>query len=815
MRLKQLLGIILPAMAFSLMAAGSVPELAGVRVEPGAGASVITILASGAFTHSEYRPADNLMLVDLAGVSVGQMDAGLHTVSAPGVLSYQLLAYKSAGGEDVARVELHLVPAAVAKVADVNGGVEVRVTAPGAKQAAAPVPVSTHTSRISNISVARSSDGLDIEIQGTGPMTAKTMKLAGPERLVVDIPNSVLAGRMREIPVNTDDVKGVRAARYQSEPPTTRIVVDMAAMHEFEVVPSASGLTVKLKSATARHVAPEPVQPQVHAVVASNQAVAAPAPTAQAKDNQQAAPAISAPENAPAQKAEDLAIVHPVFVPKKKSSEDLKSEGIETSSQSRADEAAAHFAEPVSGSPAVNRPPYGTSATLAANPALVNAALAQQQAQAPASAMASSTGCTGSRFTGEPISVNLKDIDLKDFFRVITEISGLNVVLDPAVKGSLTIVLNDVPWDQALAIVLNNNGLACQLQGNVLRIATRETLRTEAEARKAQLDAEALAIPKQTYERYLSYGHAKDIAPLIKKFLSPRGDVVADERSNALIIEDIPTTMPKIDSLLPLLDRKTPEVEIEARVVAASRNFARDIGTQMGFGFASGNNAIGGNPVSGFDSPIKLTPPPPTPLIQGLTAGTIPLFNNNPASGTSGLSFINNTTNFRLDFVLSMAENRGLAKVLSRPRVVTQNNIEAVIRQGQRIPVVTAAQLGGPPTVTYVDAFLRLTVTPQITAENTIFLKIDVENTTADFSNVNGAQLNPTLDTAQSTTEVLVTDGGTVVIGGVMATTNSVAISQVPVLGSIPMLGNLFKHTLVKTTTNELIFFITPKIIQT
>ena len=166
----------------------------------------------------------------------------------------------------------------------------------------------------------------------------------------------------------------------------------------------------------------------------------------------------------------------------------------------------------------------------------------------------------------------------------------------------------------------------------------------------------------------------------------------------------------------------------------------------------------------------------------------------------------------RLDAVLTMAEKRGLLKILSRPRVVTQNNIQAVVKQGVRVPVVTQSQLNGPSTVTYVDAFLRLTVTPQITVENTIFLNVDVENTTPDFAQQ--VQNNPTLITQQATTQVLVTDGGTIVIGGVIQTTNSITVQQVPLLGSIPWLGNLFKRQAVDSTNQELIFFITPRIVQ-
>jgi type IV pilus assembly protein PilQ len=424
---------------------------------------------------------------------------------------------------------------------------------------------------------------------------------------------------------------------------------------------------------------------------------------------------------------------------------------------------------------------------------------------------------TGPKYTGEPISVNLKDVDLKDFFRLIHEISGLNVVLDPNVKGTLTIVLDDVPWDQALDIVLKNNALARQLDGNVLRIATMETLRKEAEARRAQQEAEALAVDKVTVTRFLSYAHSKDVVPTIKKFLTQRGDVISDDRTNALIISDIPNVMPAIDRLLTQLDRKTQEVEIEARVVAATRSFARDIGTQLGFGWGNGHTAVGGASSVGT-TPTQVNGLNPGYITVGgssTTAGTqIPLFSNLPVtSPTSGLTFINASNNARIDFILTLAESRGLLKILSRPRVVTQNNIQALVRQGVRVPIVTQAQLGGPPTVTYVDAFLRLTVIPQITSEGTIFLNVDVENTTPDFGRT--VQGNPTLITQQATTQVLVTDGGTVVIGGVIQTQNSINVLQVPLLGDIPIFGNLFKRRTVNTSNQELIFFITPRIIQT
>jgi type IV pilus assembly protein PilQ len=639
------------------------------------------------------------------------------------------------------------------------------------------------TTRIGKISVARGSDGLNIEISGSGPMTAKTMKLTHPDRVVVDIPNSVLQGRAREIAVNSSDVKSVRVARYQEG--TTRVVVDMAQMLDFQIAPEGNKLVVRMvESSTAR---PSPLPTRKEVVVTADAAA------------QTAAPAQSTSATMTAAKQDK-----PV-----------------EAARSRSDIAASHFTGAAPALPSINQPPFATHASLAAEPAAINAALQQQQQQAQATTAGTTvsvsspaaSNCTTGRYTGEPFGMNFKDLDLKDFFRLIHEISGLNVVLDPSVKGSVTIVLDDVPWDQALAIVLDNNGLACTLQGNVLRIATLDTMKTEAESRRAQQDAQALAVPKQTITRYLSYGHAKDAAVIVKKFLSARGDVVADDRSNALIIEDIPAVLPKVEELITMLDRKTPEVEIEARVVASTRTFARDIGTQLGLAYGSGNSAVGG---SNGASPIDISNLIPRFITAPGDTKSIPLFSNLGASGpTSGVQFSTATNGFRLDFILTMAESRGLLKILSRPHIVTQNNISALIKQGSRIPVVTQAQLGGPPTVTYVEAFLRLTVIPQITAQNTIFLNVDVENTVPDFSRVSGSQLNPTLNTQQATTQVLVSDGGTVVIGGVIQTQNSVAISQVPLLGSIPFLGNLFKHTNVNTSTAELIFFITPKIIQT
>lgn len=633
--------------------------------------------------------------------------------------------------------------------------------------------------------------GADLVLTTRGQVTPKLSELNSPARLVIDLPNTV-AATAQNIIVAADGIQRVRIGRDGQTPPTTRVVVDLDQACRYEVA-SASDNKVVLRLRTAARAKRE-VKPL--AAETSKQTAKLETSSLPAKQESPSASSM----------ASEFAFIEPSYKPKDETTDSQAPAAIEP--PARAVSAAAKFVE----RPAADLLPTPSAAMQpqSAQPAVNLAAEQRAQMSQPATSV-------GPKYTGEPISVNLKDVDLKDFFRLIHEISGLNVVLDPNVKGSLTIVLDDVPWDQALDIVLKNNDLARQLEGNVLRIATVETLRKEAESRRAQQEAEALAVEKVTVTRFLSYAHSKDVVPTVKQFLSQRGDVISDDRTNALIIQDIPAVIPGLDRLLTQLDRKTQEVEIEARVVAATRSFARDIGTQLGFGWGNGHSAVGGAQTAG-NSPTFVSGLNPNWIVTSGGSSTsgvqIPLFSNlGVTQPTSGITFVNASNNVRIDAVLTMAESRGLLKILSRPRVVTQNNIQALVKQGVRVPVVTQAQLGGPPTVTYVDAFLRLTVIPQITSEGTIFLNVDVENTTPDFSRQ--IQGNPTLVTQQATTQVLVTDGGTVVIGGVIQTQNSINIAQVPLLGSVPYLGNLFKRRSVATSNQELIFFITPRIIQT
>ena len=674
-------------------------------------------------------------------------------------------------------------------------------------------------SQLDRVNVIRDTDAVRVEMKANGAVVPKVSTLDSPARVVVDLPETVMATGQSRIAVGAEGVKAVRIGMDGQSHPTTRIVIDLEKACAYELTPGPAGkliLTLHAKdgAAESKAVAANTAAPASKTTSPFSSRVVDASPAHRA-DMKPAAETASAPTN--------FVMVEPSYQAKAATKPETENDESSEQPTVRAQEAAARFSDktaaellPVSmhAAPQAQSSSGAVGSSTGITPA-VNLA-AEQKAQ-----MAQGQGANaGPRYTGEPISVNLKDVDLKDFFRLIHEISGLNVVLDPNVHGTLTIVLDDVPWDQALDIVLKNNDLARELEGNVLRIATVDTLKKEADARRAQIESEALAVEKVSVSRFLSYAKAKDVIPTVKKFLSQRGDVVADDRTNAVIVSDIPKVIPVIDRMLTQLDRKTQEVEIEARVVAATRQFARDIGTQFGFGWGNaatslgGTSAVGTSPIGVFGGPPTLYPIVGTTAPTGTTLNQIPLFSNLAVTqASSGLGFQTTSGSVRIDAILTMAESRGLLKVLSRPRVVTQNNIQALVKQGVRVPIVTQAQLGGPPTVTYVDAFLRLTVTPQITSENTIFLNVDVENTTPNFGQE--VQGNPELITQQATTQVLVTDGGTVVIGGVIQTQNSINISQVPLLGSIPILGDLFKHTQVNTQNQELIFFITPRIIQT
>ncbi|HZT70639.1 MAG TPA: type IV pilus secretin PilQ [Terriglobia bacterium] len=403
------------------------------------------------------------------------------------------------------------------------------------------------------------------------------------------------------------------------------------------------------------------------------------------------------------------------------------------------------------------------------------------------------------KYTGKRISLNLKGVDLKDFFRLIHEVSGLNIIVDPDVSGSVTTVLDDVPWDQALALVLNDNGLGDKLEGNVLRIAKLSTLEREEEDQQKLLLAREESEPLHTVFRRLNYAKAADLAALLKTWagggaLSRRGSVLVDERTNTLIISDIPSHIPKIEAVIDRLDQKAQQISIQARIIRATNDFVRNLSTALSYAQrnASGSLTTGGatgNPVSGQ----PLTPPTVT------TA---------PATGFGVFVLSNLGSNYVINAAIAAAETRDQAKTISEPSIVTQNNVEGTVIQGTQIPIQTT--INNTISVQYVQASLQLKVTPQVTQDGNVFLTIEVQNSSP------GPALTfagPTINTQSATTQVLVPNGGTVIFGGVTVHTKSNSATQVPWLGSIPILGHLFKSSTRQENDQQLLFFVTPKIL--
>src|SRR2546428_976304 len=647
---------------------------------------------------------------------------------------------------------------------------------------------------ISSVAITQSPERAAVRVEGEGRLDVRTARMHSPDRLVLDFAGARLAVDKTVIPGLAAPVRGVRLGQYR--PDVARVVIDLTAATPYQVSRDGGAVVISFDTSTVA-----PVNAPVKLPVVTSQTIEQARP-----EFQYGAPA---PRKATPRNAHNLEISAPRFA----LPGELTQPSVALASFRGKNEPVRPDASSQEAAQQAIQQADTAANTLAATNANARVLAAATQAPAP--------GQTSAKYTGEPISVNLKDVDLRDFFRLIHEISGLNVVLDPAVKGSLTIVLDEVPWDQALDIVLQNNSLDKQLNGNVLRIATRATLKTEAETQRDLQRAQAEAVPPVTVTRVLSYSKASGLWATLKKFLSSRGDILADERSNQLIIRDIPSTIPIIDNLIHQLDRKSQQVEIEARVVSASRSFAEDIGTQLGFAgqTSSGRTVFGGTPQVGASGQHPDTPLNP-PLIftgtqvtgNGITNG-LPLNTNFPAglgTGGSGFLFSHRSSNFAIDFIITAAESKGVGKLLSKPKVITQNNEKAQIKQGTRIPIQTT--INNTISVQYVDAVLKLEVTPQITAEGTIFMDVVVENTSID-TGIPRIQGILALDTQAEETKVTVADGGTVVIGGVIISSQRVDIFQTPLVGSLPLIGNLFRRRSVTTQSQVLLFFLTPRII--
>jgi type IV pilus assembly protein PilQ len=451
-------------------------------------------------------------------------------------------------------------------------------------------------------------------------------------------------------------------------------------------------------------------------------------------------------------------------------------------------------------------------------------------------------------YSGTRVTFNFQDIPVRAALQFIAEMSKKNLVVADSVGGSVTLRLVNVPWDQALDVILRAKGLDKRQDGNVIWIAPQQELATyEQSLAEARLKAEDTAELITDYVP-ISYGKASDIAKLLttgsksgsggggggnRGFLSPRGSVSFDERTNTLLLNETPDKIRALRELIAVLDRPVQQVLIESRIVVATDDFTRELGVKwgvQGLHTTSGGNVITTSPQGGANGAASLAIERGNNNVGAPGASGVTTYQtgaggfnvNLPASnpmGSFGLAILG--ANYLVDLELSAAQTEGRGEVISSPRVITANQQEAVIRQGQQIGYVTyqnsatGAAGSGTATVQFKDAVLELRVTPTITADSRVYLKINVKkDALAKFIDAPGSGQVPQIDTREINTSVLVDNGQTVVLGGIYEITKANTISKVPGLGDIPGLGALFRKTVKNNSKAELLIFVTPRILS-
>ena len=443
------------------------------------------------------------------------------------------------------------------------------------------------------------------------------------------------------------------------------------------------------------------------------------------------------------------------------------------------------------------------------------------------------------KYTGDLLSLNFQDIEVRAILQILADFTGMNIVVSDSVKGNLTLRLQNVPWDQALDIILRTKGLAMRQNGNVIFIAP-----TEEVAAREKLDLESRKtvdelIPLRTEIIQVSYAKAADLATLLKKraaaadkgaeqnILSPRGDVVADERTNSLIVKDVPDKVAEVRALVTRLDQPAKQVMIDSRVVIANDDFARDIGVRFGVTGVTKNGSEGVGTVSGglggtgaiVDSAVNnlINTGQPFPV-------AIPNINDRigvpfPAAPSGGgsparLALAILGADYLVDLELSALQTEGKGEILSNPRVVTADLKKATIVQGRQIPYSEVDE-NGKVTTAFKDALLKLEVTPQITPDDRVRmdLKVSKDDVGANVPQATGGFV-PSIDKREVETQVLVNNGETVVLGGVFEQNKNKSKDKVPLLGDVPLLGYLFQRNSNNTIKRELLIFVTPQILK-
>jgi type IV pilus assembly protein PilQ len=785
-----------------------------------------------------------------------------HAVTADGnKLRIQLLPVDAQGKGKLAFEPLHEEPVAGAGGANAKAGAEppptaapaptvstatlapTAATAPTAagtpdQPMAGPAPTGAAATQLQSVEVLASTGGAVVRIAGDGEFPYTTFVLTEPRRFVLDLGGVINRSSRPAVQVEGSVVERIRVAQFKPAPkPVARVVFDLKGDSLPTIERTGAGLVVSFPSASG---APAPAVPAASAM-------SAPAPRAPAP-----APVPSAPAPArPAVKATKSSTKSSTRMQVTPASSTSSTTTTTTAASTTTTTAPAATASPAPAPPAMvptasgpepsdlvlaqrNPPPAAPkshkgridsedasplpAASSRPGPPTISAVGSQPGVKAPIgkpvdvtppasplqglSQRANASGGGKERtYFGEPIDLKVTNADVTDVLRTFAQISGLNVIVQPGVTGTVTAELENVPWDQALEEVLKINNLDYELDGNVMRIAPTDTLRKEAQERQQLAAAKALSIPLRTVYQRLSYANAQQVAVLLKTgqsgLLTQRGSVVVDRRTNALIIKELPTNMDAVLSVVDLLDSPEPQVMIEARIVETTKRFNRDIGVNWAVNAIS--DAAHGN-TSGLIFPNN-----------GSVTGGVALPANSQ-NGTLDLKLGNVLNTFNLDVALQAAESEGLITILSAPKVATLNNQRASIQSGLQIPVQTITDAF--VSVQFINATLRLDVIPQVTAEGTVLMDINISKREVQLAFVVAGNANAPIATKDASTRLVVRDGGTAVIGGIYQVTGQNAEDRVPGLSNIPIIGNLFKHKSREEENDELLIFITPRVIK-
>jgi type IV pilus assembly protein PilQ len=798
-----MLGIV-PASRSLAWGSSEAATLKSVTLSASPTGTELVLRVDGIYTYKTVQASPDTLFIDLAGAKVAEVPR-IQQWANPVFFGYKLLPYKDAAGQPVVRVQVDTKDSH-SFVVKKDGSSLRLLYGKGlpANATAAPVPVAVPEVTSARVAPPASPSGkllvskvtfdkhesgeTFVDVATSQSPVYRVMMFTSPARLVVDIEGAQSTSTTKSYQADTAVLKDVRIGQFRvKDPSVVRVVADLNGNPAFDVHATPAGVRIELRPRGLEKSLP--------------MATKAPAPPAKAEETKPVevaavttAPIVSAPVAAP-----KPVVAPPVQVEKRDTVKaDVQSTLPAIASSNQA--VAAPLPPPASATPEALRAEHAAQTlTLGRD----NSPMAAQGA--PPANPAGPSEEAKPVYTGEQISLNLKDVDLKDFFRLIHEISGLNIILDPNVSGSVTLVLDSVPWDQALDIVLKNERLGKVLEGNVLRIAKIETLTAEQEGQTRLAGARMDAAPLVTVFRPINYAKASDIAALLKTWagggaLSRRGTVMVDARANTLIISDVQSQMPIIENIVSKIDRKAKQVSIEARVVLATADFTRTLAASLLGGYQNSHTVATG--VTGSNSSITI-PVPTTAQPFPITSAT-----SATASGFGVASVVNVGANYFINAAISAAEERDQAKTISRPTIVTQNNVQGMVQQGVQVPIQTS--INNTISVQYENATLQLTVTPQVTDDNNIFLIIMVNNASVGAV-VTGA--GPNINTQQATTQVLVPDGGTVVFGGITVTSRSKSATYIPLLGNIPILGHLFKTSNTSDQDQELLFFVSPKIL--